>query len=463
MNKPGTETQPLRVAIFGSGPSGFYAADHLQKQKGLTVEVDLFDRLPTPFGLVRGGVAPDHQKIKSVTKAYDRVATHPGFRFYGNVEYGRDLDRAALESHYHAILYAVGSETDRKMGIPGEDLPGSHPATKFVGWYNAHPDYRGERFDLSQSSVAVVGNGNVAMDVIRLLARTKNELMATDVADYAMTALVDSKVKDIWVFGRRGPAQAAFTNPEIRELGEMEDADIYVDPSDAALDELSREAMAAKPDRTVDSNVEILREYAKRTSGGKSKCIRMRFLVSPLEILGTDRVEGVKICKNRLVKSEDGSLRPKATDETETIPIGLIFRSVGYMGLPLPGLPFDARNGVLPNQAGRIFDPETKEPLRGQYAAGWIKRGPSGVIGTNKPCSVETVERILEDLAADRLLAPDDPSRAAMEVSLQSRGVRFVTWADWQRLDQLELARGAEVGRPRLKFDSVEAMLAAIG
>lgn len=462
-NMPGTTGAPLRVAIIGSGPSGFYAADHLLKQKDLAVEVDLFDRLPTPFGLVRGGVAPDHQKIKTVTKAYDKTAAQPGFRFYGNVEYGRDLKRADLEAHYHAVLYSVGSETDRRMGIPGEDLAGSHPATKFVGWYNAHPDYRGEQFDLSAKAVAVVGVGNVAMDVVRILARSQAELKTTDIADYALAALAKSNVQDIYMLGRRGSAQAAFTTPEIREFGELEEADVIISHEDAEPDALSKAAMEKNPDRGVDGNIEILRELAKRTPAGKPKRIHIRFLVSPVEVVGDGRVSGLKIVKNKLVQSEDGSIRPKATDETEILPVGLVFRSVGYLGLPLPELPFDARGGVLPNREGRILDPETNEALAGHYAAGWIKRGPSGVIGTNKPDAVESIDRMLEDRTAGRLLTPRAAGRDEMEAMLRQRGLRFVTWDDWKKLDALEVGRAQGTGRPRVKFESVEEMLAALG
>lgn len=463
MSQAGTQSNPLRVAIIGSGPSGFYAADFLQKQKDLVVAIDMYDRLPTPFGLVRGGVAPDHQKIKTVIKAYEKTAQHPSFRFFGNVTFGRDVTREELEAHYHAILYSVGSETDRRMGIPGEDLSGSHPATKFVGWYNAHPDYREEKFDLTQENVAVVGIGNVAMDVIRILARSKSELMETDIADYALDALINSSVKNIYVLARRGPAQAAYTNPEIRELGEMEIADVTCLPEEVELDPYSKAAMEANPDRTVDTNVQIVQEYAKRAPTGKKVRIHFRFLVSPVEVIGKDRVEAVKIVKNKLVQSDDGSIRPKATDQFETIPVGLIFRSVGYMGQALPGLPFDNRNGVFPNDKGRIIDPETKAPVTGNYCAGWIKRGPSGVIGTNKPDAQESAQLILEDMAASKLLTPKNAAPEAVDALLKAKGIRYVSYAEWQKLDKLELERGAAVGRPRNKFSRVEEMLAALG
>lgn len=309
MTQIGTAALPLRIAIIGSGPSGFYAADHLQKQKTLTVQIDMFDRLPTPYGLVRGGVAPDHQKIKSVTKAYERIASNTSFRFFGNVTFGTDITIEDLRQYYHAVIFAVGAQTDKRLDIPGEDLAGSHAATEFVGWYNGHPDYKHLSFDLTQERVAVIGVGNVAMDVTRILARTQAELDETDIADYAQEALKHSRVKEIYVIGRRGPAQAAFTTPEIKELGEMEDADCIVHPREVELDEHSK-AYLTSPD--VDSkdakNVEILREYSLRAPSGKSKKIIMRFLTSPVELIGTERVEAMRLVKNELVRADNGEI-----------------------------------------------------------------------------------------------------------------------------------------------------------
>src|SRR5690606_5546254 len=335
---------PLRVANVGSGPSAFYAAEHLQKQSGLVIQIDMFERLPTPHGLVRGGVAADHTKIKSVTKVYDKIATHENLRYFGNVEFGRDITHADLVQHYHQIIYATGAQTDRQMGIPGEDLPGSHAATEFVGWYNAHPDYRDLTFDLSQEAVAVIGNGNVAMDVARILASTYEELAATDIADYALEALKNSRVRDIYVLGRRGPAQAAFTSPELRELGELQGAEVIVRPEDAELDPLSADDLLKSTDRTAERNVQTLARYATTPLQGKPRRLHMRFLGSPVELIGTERVEAIKLVKNELYRSDDGSLRPRPTNQFETIPVGLVFRSIGYKGVPLPDVPFDARN-----------------------------------------------------------------------------------------------------------------------
>lgn len=458
----GTPDNPLRVAIIGSGPSGFYAAEALFKSD-LTVEVDMYDRLPTPYGLVRGGVAPDHQKIKSVTKVYDKIAENPRFRFYGNVDIGTDLSHDDLLDHYHQIVYAVGAQTDRRLDIPGEDLLGSHAATEFVAWYNGHPDYRELEFDLTQETAVVVGVGNVAMDVARILARSHAELLETDIADYALEALQKSNIKKIYILGRRGPAQAAFTNPEIKELGEMEDSEIIIDPSEVALDEFSQEYLSTANDRAAVRNVEIMTNYSKREPNtSKPKQIILRFLVSPVEIIGTERMEAVKIVKNELTKDSRGNLRPRATDQVETIPAGLIFRSVGYRGVPLPGVPFRDDWGTIPNDMGRIIILDTKEPVLGEYAVGWIKRGPSGIIGTNKPDSVETVQAMLEDARNGKVLSPSTTKAEDVEGLLKARNIRYVTYADWRILDQLEQERGAETGRMRLKFTRIEDMLAAL-
>lgn len=456
----GTQSNPLRVAIIGSGPSGFYAADHLQKQPNLVVEVDMFDRLPTPYGLVRGGVAPDHQKIKSVTKIYDKIAANPNFHFYGHVEFGTDITHDDLAKHYHAIIYAVGAQTDKRMEIPGEDLKGSHAATEFVAWYNAHPDFAEREFDLSTENVAVIGLGNVAMDVIRILAQTAEELKETDIADYALDALRHSKVKNIYVLGRRGPAQAAFTNPEIKELGELSDASVIVAPSEVVLDPFSQKFVESGEDKVATKNVEILKSFAAMGDTGKPRKIIMRFCVSPVEIIGTDKVEAIKVVKNDLVVDDKGNLKAKATDQFETIPVGMVFRSVGYYGVALPGVPFDAKGGVIPNDKGRVLTAKGGEQVIGDYVTGWIKRGPSGIIGTNKPDSVETVEMLLEDMAAGKLMNPSEPQRSAMEGLLKK--VRYVTYSDWQLLDEMEQDNGVVRGAPRVKFSRIDEMLDAI-
>jgi ferredoxin--NADP+ reductase len=455
----------LRVAIVGAGPTGFYAADHLLRNPEVVVEVDMFDRLPTPYGLVRLGVAPDHQKIKFVTNAFDKVAASPRFRFFGGVEFGKDVTLADLRAHYHQIVYCTGAQTDRRMGIPGEDLAGSHPATEFVAWYNGHPDYRDCAFDLSQESVAVVGVGNVAADVVRILCRTPEELATTDIADYALEALRKSRVREVYLLGRRGPAQAAFTNPEVRELGELADADITAIPQEVELDPLSRAAVERSQDRPTLKKVEMLREYARRAPTGKSRRLVLRFLVSPVELIsdGAGRVAAMRLVRNELYATSTGVLQPRATERFEELPAGLVFRSVGYRGVPLPGVPFNESWGVILNDKGRVLDPDTKQPVVGTYAAGWIKRGPTGVIGTNKPDAAETVECMFEDLARGAVLEPMRPEAAAAEALVRQRRPNYVSYTDWLKLNEIEVARGRAQGRPRVKFTSVEEMLAALG
>ena len=452
MAQLGTEANPLRVAVIGSGPSGFYAADHLMKQKETVVQVDMFERLPTPFGLVRGGVAPDHQKIKNVTKLYDRIAKKDKFRFFGNVTFGEHVTRADLQKYYHGVIYAVGSSSDKKLGIEGEDLPGSAPATEFVGWYNAHPDYRDLEFDLSVEAVAVIGIGNVAMDVVRILGRSQEELDKTDIAKYAQEALAESNIKRIYVLGRRGPAQAAFTNPEIQELGEMQDADIIVSERDVALDEPSKAYLASSEvDRKDVRNVEILREFAARDPEGKPKQIIMHFLTSPIEIIGEDKVEAIKVVRNELYVNERGTIRPRATDETDVIPVGMVFRSVGYKGVALPDVPFYDKWGIIPNDEGRVITEfGGDEQVIGDYVAGWIKRGPSGIIGTNKPDSVETANKLLEDVVAGKHWQPEHTDRDAFINFMAQAKPDYITYSDWQIIDELEMKRGEAEGRPRV-------------
>lgn len=443
MGRPGTQANPLRVAIIGSGPSGFYAAGYLQRQTDLNIEIDMFDRLPTPYGLVRGGVAPDHPKIKSVTRTYDQIACRPGFHFYGNVEFGTDVTRDDLVHYYHALIYAVGAQSDRKLDVPGEDLPGNYSATDFVAWYNSHPDYRHLRFDLSHEAAAVVGVGNVAIDVARILSRSENELYQTDIADYAL--------------------QATFTSPEVKAIGDMELAEVVVDSREVTLDPLSQEIADQGVEKEAIKNLEYLRTYAEIYPNGKPRKIVFRFLVSPVEIIGRDRVEAIKIVKNRLYYEEHGMLRPRATGEFETIPVGLVFRSVGYRGIPLPGVAFHEPWGIIPNVKGRVLS-QFKDGTQviGDYVVGWIKRGPTGVVGTNKPDSTETVEMLLEDVREGKLHQPDQPGRSAVEAMLDRRGVRYFTFEDWQMLDQLESERGRAVGRPRVKFCDVDEMLEAL-
>jgi ferredoxin/flavodoxin---NADP+ reductase len=434
----------LRVAVVGSGPAGFYAAGHLLDAEE-PAEVDMIERLPTPWGLVRLGVAPDHPKIKAVSKAFERIAAQPGFRFLGGIEVGRDLTHEDLVRLYDAVVYAVGAQSDRRMGIPGEDLPGSWSATELVAWYNGHPDYQGLHFDLSGERAVVVGAGNVALDVVRMLALSPEELRPTDTTDEAIEAILASGIKELVVLARRGPAQAAFTTPELKELGELADADVVVDPADLELDDASEAAL--EHDTNARRNVEVLREYAARTPAGKRRTIRLRFAVSPVAIHGEERVETIEIIRNRLVADENGRVSAEPTEVRETIPCGIVFRSVGYLGVELPGVPFDDRRATIPNDCGRVTG------AAGVYCAGWIKRGPSGVIGTNKKDATETIDRLLED-ARQGLLRRGDPSATAETVDelLDSRGVEHVTYAGWEAIDTEERGRGEPHGRPRVKL-----------
>jgi ferredoxin--NADP+ reductase len=431
--------RPLRVAVVGSGPAGFYAAGSLLGGE-MPVEVDMFERLPTPWGLVRLGVAPDHPKLKTVSRAFEKIADRSGFRFLGNVEVGRDIEHADLVRLYDAVVYAVGAQTDRRLGIPGEDLPGSWPATEFVAWYNGHPDHHAREFDLDVERAVVIGVGNVALDVARMLALTPEELAPTDTSDRAIAAINASPVREIVVVGRRGPAQAAFTTPELIELGELAGADVIVDPADLEG--------AVGTDTNSERNLEVLREFATREPAGKQKRLVLKFFVSPVAIHGVDRVESVELVRNALDEND----RAVPTEKRETISCGIVFRSVGYRGVMLPGVPFDERMGTIPNQGGRV------EP--GLYVAGWIKRGPTGVIGTNKKDAAETVELLLEDAAAGRL-PRSDASAADVDALLDERGVRRVLYMGWQSIDEVERAAGEPAGRPRLKLVTWDELLEA--
>jgi len=457
----------IRIAVIGSGPAGFYAAGHLLKDAAERIEVDMLERLPTPWGLVRSGVAPDHPKIKSVTRIYEKTAAHPRFRYFGNVTFGEHISHEDLLAHYHAIVYATGSPSDRALGIPGEELPGSHAATDFVGWYNGHPDQTDLEVDLLCTERAVViGNGNVALDVARMLVLAPSELAPTDTADHALEVLAASRVREVVVVGRRGPAQAAFTNPELLELGELADADVIVD-----ADELERGLAVADPaaeaNTTSRRNVEILRSYAARTPAGHAKRIVLRFLRSPAALHPDEhgRLASVELIRNELVPAPAGGLRAQPTDERETIAAGLAFRAIGYRGLPLPGVPFEERSGLIPNEAGRVLDRASGAPLPGEYVVGWIKRGPTGVIGTNKKDAQETVDAILADLASAAEQGrpaphvPDSPDAGAVEELLRARNPDLVTYTGWEAIDRHERSRGEPAGRPRVKLTRIDEML----
>ncbi|MDO8213228.1 FAD-dependent oxidoreductase [Conexibacter sp. CPCC 206217] len=451
---------PQRVAVVGAGPAGFYTSDFLLREG---FEVDVFDALPTPFGLVRAGVAPDHPKIKRVTRAYERTARHPGFRFFGGVQLGTDVQRDELLERYHAVVYAIGTSTDNRLGIPGEDRRGSHPATDFVAWYNGHPEHADREFDLSARRAVVIGNGNVAIDVARMLVLDPDEVAPTDTADHAIESLARAQVQEVVVLGRRGPAQAAFTNPELLELGELKRADVIVDPAEVELDPFSAAWIASGgADQTHRRNVEILWEYAGRRPTGKSHRVSLRFLRSPLEILGDehDAVAGLRIGVNRLEPDGRGGLRAVPTGVEETIECGLVLRSIGYRGVPLPGVPFDERRGLIRNVGGRVTE-DDGAPARGEYAVGWIKRGPSGVIGTNKKDAHETVELLLADRDAGRLGTPAPEASDADAVAgwLAQRVPHLVGWDGWSTIDAHEQALGEPHSRPRVKLVRVPEML----
>ena len=448
-------TATLRVAVIGSGPAAFYAAGHLLAGDAPPVAVDMIERLPTPWGLVRLGVAPDHPKLKEVSRAFEKIAARPGYRFLGNVEVGRDVTHEELTRLYGAVVYAVGAQADRRLGIPGEDLPGSWSATAFVAWYNGHPDFQDHSFDLSHERAVVVGNGNVALDVARMLSLTREELARTDTTDPAIEAIAGSGISEIVVLGRRGPVQASWTAPELGELGELAGADVLIDPEELELDAASAgELEAATP--IVRRNMDLLRDFASRAPTGKPRAIRLRFRVSPVALLGESRVEAVEAAKNLLEPDGKGSVRAVTTDEHEVLPCGILFRSVGYRGVSLPGAPFDEGSGTIPNVGGRVLD-GNGAAIPGVYCAGWIKRGPTGVIGTNKKDATETVDLILEDAQAGLLERGADETE--VDALLAQRDIDVVTYQGWETIDALERARGAKQGRPRVKLCTWDELL----
>ena len=448
-----------RIAIVGAGPAGAFAAACLLRARG-DVEIDLIERLPTPWGLLRAGVAPDHQEIKRLDETFDRQTLGRGCRFLGNVEVGVDVSHAELMRHYTAVVYATGAQTDKSLRIPGEDLAGSWAATEFVAWYNGHPDYRDLQFDLSAERAVVIGNGNVAADVTRMLTLGPEELERTDVADHALEALRESRIEEVIVLGRRGPAQAAFTSAELRELGHLPGVDLQV--GDVELDPVSRRWLAEEGTFTARKNVELLSEFAARPSRpGARRRIELRFLVSPVAIRGDGSVEAVDVRGNEIVEDDDGRLRARTLDgDVETIDCGLVLRSVGYQAVPLPDVPFDERYFTLPNQRGRVLTADG-EPLPGVYAVGWIKRGPTGILGTNKRDAEQTMGCLAEDLQAGALDAPPSPERDEIDALLAERKPDLVTADGWRAIDGRERDRGRAQERPRVKLASRDELLAA--
>jgi ferredoxin--NADP+ reductase len=446
--------RPLRVAIVGSGPAGFYAAGYLLASD-VPAEVDLIERLPTPWGLVRLGVAPDHPNIKAVSRVYEKIAKQPGFRFLGNVEVGRDLHHDDLMQLYDAVVYAVGAQTDRRLGIPGEDLEGSWAATEFVAWYNGHPDFQHLSFDLDCARAIVVGNGNVAVDVARMLALDESEIVRTDTTDAAIAAILAAPIEEIVMLGRRGPAEASFTTPELKELGELADCDVVVDPAELEIDAASEPALG---ETAVAHNLEVLREYAERAPSGKRRRLSLRFRVSPVAILGRGKVEAVEVVRNTLVADERGRVSAVPTEEREVLPCGIVFRSVGYRGIPIPNVPFDEERGTMRNAGGRVLD-DHGEPVAGLYCTGWIKRGPTGIIGTNKKDATETVDLLLEDALAGVLQGLDEVSAEQVDALLAERGCAVVAYGGWEAIDTVERDLGEPHGRPRVKLVTWDELL----
>jgi ferredoxin/flavodoxin---NADP+ reductase len=459
MAKLGSEDNPLLVAIVGSGPSGFYAAEALIKSD-IKVKVDILERLPSPYGLVRSGVAPDHQKLKQVIELYKKTADSPDFNLIANVNVGTDITIEELCESHHAVIITSGAETDRKLGVPGEDLHGSYTATEFVGWYNGHPDYRDREFDLSHEVAVIIGQGNVAADVSRILSKTVDELKTTDIAQHALDVLAESKIKRIHVIGRRGPAQAKFTPKELREFGELSDCNSIVLEEDMKLNPESEKELEEKSNIGSKKIYDQFCEFSKREAdSGKSKNCYFEFLMGPKELIGDTKLEKVILEKNQL-SGEPFKQSARGTGELIELETGILFRSIGYRGVPIAGIPFHESWGTIHNEMGRITD-ENGNIVPQLYTAGWIKRGPSGIIGTNRACSVETVQCLLEDITK----LDDNKSKAGAEAIytiLDRKNIRHICYDDWKKIDVKEIERGKVKGKPREKYTYIDEMLAEI-
>ena len=454
----GTEQNPLRVAIVGAGPSGFYASEALIRSD-LHVEIDLIERLPAPYGLVRSGVAPDHPKLKQAIKVYDKIASENSeLNYIGNVTVGKDITVDELKDSHHAVIFTCGAETDRRLGVPGEDLLGSYTATEFVAWYNGHPDYRDRQFDLSHETAVIIGQGNVAADVSRILSKTVDELKETDISQHALDTLADSKIKNVYVIGRRGPAQAKFTSKELKEFGELVDSDPIVDPKELALNEASEAELAEKTNAGSKKIYDLFVNYSEREPTGKSRKCYFQFLRSPVELQGDGSLERVIIEHNQL-SGEAFKQSARGTGDLYELETGILFRSIGYRGVEMPGVPFHESWGVFPNQDGRITDNDVVVPQ--MYTAGWIKRGPSGIIGTNRACAVSTVNALIEDVANMDATTPKAGKEKVYSI-LDSRDVKYINYQQWKTIDQVEVERGEAKGKPREKITSVDEMLSLI-
>jgi len=448
--------EPLRVAVVGSGPAGCYVVEQLTTQRGTNVRVNVFERLPVPGGLVRYGVAPDHQETKTIGDAFGRSLRRSGVSVFLNVEVGVDITHDELLRHHHAVVYAVGTPDDRPLGVPGEQLPGSHAAAEFVAWYNGHPDFADRQFDLSSERAVVVGNGNVALDVARILTADVDDLARTDIGDHALEQLAESRVREVVVLGRRGPAQASFTIAELAGLRSRPGIDVVVHPPELELDPVTQRLYDGHEHAMELFKVRKLRELPSSGTGTERQ-IQLRFLLAPVEVLGERRVTGLRVVRNELVY-DGGTARTSPTAEQHTLDCGLVLRSVGYRGRPVSGVPFDSARYVVPNQAGRVVDADLEMPTPhlGVYVVGWAKRGPSGVIGTNKSCAHETVTALLDDYVGGFLTPPaagPDSLRALLDAT------STVSAAEWRAIDEHERAVGLKLARPRVKLGTVEEML----
>lgn len=452
---------PARVAVIGAGPSGLYASVELLRQSP-EVNVDMFDRIPAIGGLARYGVSPDHaaRRQMAAVAEYYAMASHR-FQFYGNVKIGVHISHDELLTRYRAIIYACGCSSDQNLGVPGEMVAGCHAASEFVGWYNGHPDFADRQFDLSGERAIVIGNGNVALDLARIILKGTDGLRHTDIANAALAALARSRIREVVILGRRGPAQASFTTPELLELAQLEDVDIIVEPGGAAND-LHQSPLHVEPHTATSFarrlKLQILRDYAARGPKSQSKRLVLRFCSSPVAILGEERVKGVRIARNILVTQADGSISAQPTTDHRNMPACLVLRAVGYRGRAIPGLPFDTAKGTLPNIAGRVIDPATMAPVPGTYVVGWQKRGPRGVIGTNKICAQETVKNVLEDLQATSSTG-QEPYLPSLESLLLDRQAHPITYIDWKAIDYYEQLQGLASNRPRVKLTSYHDLL----
>jgi len=436
---------PLRVAVVGTGPAACYTVDDLIGRPG--VEVSMFERLPTPWGLARFGVAPDHPETKAVTELFEQTIREPNVRLHLDVEIGKDITHRDLLLHNHAVVYATGAPGDRRLGIPGEELSGSHSATDFVGWYNGHPSHAMHEIDLSCERAVVVGNGNAALDIARILASDPERLASTDIADHALQQLRKSRIREVTVLGRRGPAEASFTTPELLGLAKLADFDVVLRPEELILDPATATAFDRAPHAMGKYKVDVLQDIANRAHRGR-RSLALRFSVSPVAVLGDSHVTGVRLAHNVLEQVDD-EIVAHATDCTETLDCGLVVCSAGFRGSPLPDIPFDQSRGVVPNRAGRVTDPESGHAIPGVYVTGWIKRGPAGSIGTNKWCAKDTVAAMMADYEAGRLSEPC-ADRSSFDCTMKSHDALDIR--GWEAIDSYERGRGNEASRPRIKL-----------